>query len=61
MEAKARIDRISGLVSRLIDIQDCATGKRFPFWDMVDRPRLMSEEIETLIDELQADDNLVIS
>lgn len=35
--------------------------KRFPLWEMEERPRLMSDEIERLIDDLQSDENLVIS
>lgn len=58
---KDDLSKMTTLISRLIDIQECATTKRFPFWEMEERPRLMSEEIEKLIDDLQADENLVIS
>ena len=58
---KNDLSKMSTLISRLIDIQECATPKRFPLWEMEERPRLMSDEIERLIDDLQSDENLVIS
>lgn len=61
MKKEQDLSKMTTLISRLIDIQECATGKRFPFWEMEERPRLMSEEIDELINDLQEDENLVIS
>ncbi len=58
---KQPIDTIAGLISRLIDIQDIARKKRFPCWSDEERPQLITDEIENIINELQEDENLIIT
>lgn len=55
------LSKISTLISRILDIRDCASGKHLPFVNDPERLQMVKEDLDKLADELNEDENLVIA
>lgn len=58
---KKDLSKMTVLISRILDIRDCASGKQFPLWNDEERLTLVKEELDKLANELNDDENLVIA
>lgn len=55
------LSKIAVLISRILDIRDCASGKHLPFVNDAERLQMVKEDLDELAEELNKDENLVIA